>query len=79
MRGLKPRLYRLPQDYEKMPIGYYLRLGKNCRWHIMGQKSEMDNSRKQLMYGPIPMPELETSDFVYAGVKPVWVERRRKS
>jgi hypothetical protein len=62
------RLYRLPEDYEKMSIGFYLRLGKDGRWHCFGQKSEMDPSRKQIMYGPIELPNLETEDYLYAGV-----------
>jgi hypothetical protein len=65
----RTRLYRLPEDYEKMPIGFYLRLGKDGRWHCFGQKSEMDDGRKQIMYGPIELPELDDFDHHYAGVK----------
>lgn len=72
----KPRKYRLPEDYEKMPIGFYLRLGKDCRWHCFGQKSEMDDSRKQIMYGPIELPELETADYIHASVPNLYSKKK---
>lgn len=71
----RTRRYRLPEDYEKMPIGFYLRLGRNGAWHCIGQKSEIDDSRKQVVYGPIELPTLETADYLHAGVKNIWPKK----
>jgi hypothetical protein len=75
---MRIKKYRLPRDYSKMPIGFYLRLGKDGRLHCLGQKSEIDPDVKRVVIGPIEPPTMETEDYEHAGVKPLWPKKKKK-
>lgn len=50
------RRFNMPEDWDKMPIGFYLRMGKTGHWHIGGQKSELPAGAYEVL-GPIHIPD----------------------
>lgn len=53
----KPQHWVIPNDWKKMPIGFYLRLSNQTgRWMIGGQKSELPLRNKSVsVYGPLDL------------------------
>lgn len=55
-RFKQPQSFSMPEDWDKMPLGIYLRKGRGGRWHIGGQKSELPAGAYEVL-GPIHIPD----------------------
>ncbi len=51
------RRFTMPKDFDRMPIGLYMRIRRSGALAIAGQKSEMPQSQTYQVWGPIPIPE----------------------
>lgn len=59
-----PRRYKMPEEYDAMPLGLYIKLPIGVEdypinWTGLNAKSELDCDTLQAVYGPIELyPEL---------------------